>query len=158
MVRLVALTLGLVLNAELHAAKLSPKNSKEMVLRAIIVFRNQPFEEQARAAAAVIFEFGETSPEVMVKISSKVVPFFKTKATKLSDEQRGILLTAFMAGIIDEQLLRNHKQDEPVAGILQMLATYRQMQTRWQNLRVPEIEKLSDLEKSGKLKEYVSSK
>jgi hypothetical protein len=58
-------------------AEAAPKRqvTREMALEAVTVFRVEPTFERGRAAGGVIFEFVETSPEVLVKITKKAVPF-----------------------------------------------------------------------------------
>jgi hypothetical protein len=151
----VALVLGMAI-ARLDAGE--APISKETALEAIILFRNQPFGPEGHAAAAIIFRFVESSPDIQVNISRKVDPILRKDASKLTEEQRGILLAGFLAGNADAQLLRSRAEDQPLAGVEQLIATYRQMQQRTRNLPVPEIEKLIELQNSSRLKAYLSSR
>ncbi|HZE58648.1 MAG TPA: hypothetical protein VE031_12395 [Chthoniobacterales bacterium] len=50
------------------------------------------------------------------------------------------------------------KKDEPYAGDLQMIQTYRQLQRKNPKLKIPAIEKMAEMEQRGELKRYLSSK
>jgi len=103
----------------------------------------------------VIFEFVETSPEVLVNITKKAVPFLSNDAIPLA--ARSILTAAFFVGNVDAQLLRGDKKDNPYAGVLQVIDTYRQMQRNNAKLKIAEVERFIELEKRGELKDYVTS-
>jgi len=128
--------------------------TKDTVLNAIATFRIEPRSQTGRAAAAVIIDFAEKSHDVAVNISQKALPFLSKKQN--SSPERGTLMAAFIAGNIDAQLLRGEKKDEPYAGELQVIDTYRQMQRTNPKLRIAEVDKFIELEKRGELKRYVS--
>jgi len=138
-----------------HAAEPELKITKEIALQAVILFRQDPFSEDGRGAAAILFRFAEKSPDVLLKMSPKALPFMK--GNTVPDKEMGLLLAAFIAGNVDSQLLRNRKGDDSYAGDLQVIETYRQMQRKNVKLHIPVVEKLIDLEKRGKLKEYVTT-
>lgn len=79
--------------------------------------------------------FADESPDVLVGISRKTVPFLDNR--DLSDQERGILLGAFAAGNVDSQLLRGKKKDDPYAGDLQLIETYGQMRKKRPRFSVP---------------------
>ena len=128
--------------------------TKETVLNAITEFRVDPTSGRGRAAAAVVLNFTEKSPDVVVKINPKTVPFLK----KNGEPERGSLMAAFIVGNLDAQLLRGEKKDNPYAGELQVIETYRQLKKKNSKLRIPEVEKFIELEKRGELKAYVESR
>jgi hypothetical protein len=68
-----------------------------------------------------------------------------------------MLTAAFLVGNVDAQLLRGAKKDDPYAGVLQVIDTYRQMQRNNVKLKIAEVEKFIEMEKHGKLKAYVSN-
>ena len=131
------------------------KISRETALDAIMTFRADPFSGWNRGAAGIIFKFVEKSPDVVVNITRKALPFLGDKSVNHSDEC--LLLAAFVAGNVDSQLLKKRKKDDSYAGDLQVIATYRQMQQKNPKLRIASVEKLIDLEKRGELKRYVIS-
>lgn len=138
-------------------AESEPVITKEMALQAATLFRKaDPFSEDARGYAAILIQFTEKSPAVVVEISRKAVPFLENK--KIRQQELAILLAAFVAGNIDSQLLRGKKKDDPYAGDLQVIETYREMRKKKSRLKIPEIEKLMELEAAGKLKAHLAAK
>jgi hypothetical protein len=123
---------------------------KETALKAIMTFRVDPLSEDARQAAAVVLQFVDQSHDVIVKISPKTMPFLSNKF--LPEKHRAILLTAFVVGNVDSQLLRHQKKDDSCASALQLSENYRQMQSKSPNLRIAEVEKFMEMQKRGDLK------
>ena len=143
--------------AVIAARGAAPKQTitHETVLYAIMTFRVDPLSEDARQAGAVVMRFVEQSHDVVVKISSKTLPFLSNKS--LPEKYRATLLAAFVVGNVDSQLLRHQKKDDSYAGLLQLIESYHQM--RWKNpkLRISEVEKFIEMQNRGELKAYVSS-
>ena len=143
--------------AVIAARGAAPKQTitHETVLYAIMTFRVDPLSEDARQAGAVVMRFVEQSHDVVVKISSKTLPFLSNKS--LPEKYRATLLAAFVVGNVDSQLLRHQKKDDWYAGLLQLIESYHQM--RWKNpkLRISEVEKFIEMQNRGELKAYGSS-
>ena len=143
--------------AVIAARGAAPKQTitHETVLYAIMTFRVDPLSEDARQAGAVVMRFVEQSHDVVVKISSKTLPFLSNKS--LPEKYRATLLAAFVVGNVDSQLLRHQKKDDSYAGLLQLIESYHQM--RWKNpkLRISEVEKFIEMQNRGELKAYGSS-
>lgn len=151
------LVVGMILvGATSHLfAEPTPAITKEIALKAVTAFcAADPFSEDARTYAAILLRFTDEDQDVLIKISQKVVPFLKSKT--LSQQEIAIVLGAFVAGNLDSQLLRGRKKDDAYAGELQVMETYRQMQKKKPKLRIPEIEKLIELESKGQLRSYLS--
>ena len=138
-----------------YCAQDDSKITKEDVLNAIPWFRADPLSDKGRTAAAIVVRYVDKSHDVTVKIGKKTLPTMEAKG--LSERERLALLSAFVIGNADSQLLRGKKGDDSYAGDLELIETYRYLQRRNPKLKVPEIERLIDLEKSGQLKKYVSS-
>jgi hypothetical protein len=130
--------------------------TKDLVLRAITAFREDPTSNLGHAARSVIVSFSHDSPDVIIKFTPKNYPISEIKPA--SEEERLTLLTAFIVGNLDSQLLRGLKKDDAYAGDLQLIQTYRQLQKRNPGLRIQSIDKLAELESQGHLKAYLSSK
>lgn len=131
------------------------EQTADAALRAIREFQADPLAALERGVAKTIMDFAEASPAVMISFSDKVVPWIgKNKV----DERQSVLLAAYVAGNTESQLRRGKKEDDPVAGVLQAIATYRQLQQADSAFRVDELETLIALEKEGRLKEHVSAK
>lgn len=134
-----------------------PVISKEAALKAASLFRNSdPYSEDARGCAGILVRFTDQSPEVLIGIGHKALPFLSNK--NLTVQENAILIGAFLAGNVDSQLLRRKKKDDPYAGDLQVIETYTQMRNKKPRLSVPEIENLIALEKAGKLRAYLAAK
>jgi hypothetical protein len=140
---------------QLVAASDKPTVTKELAIKAITVFREDPNSDLGHAARSVIVSFSHDSPDVVIKFTPKNYPISEIKC---SEEERLTLLTAFIVGNLDSQLLRGSRKDDAYAGDLQLIQTYRQLQKRNPKLRIQAIEKLAELEAQGKLKAYLSSK
>lgn len=136
--------------------KEEPAVTKDLALRAITAFREDPTSKLGHAARAVIVNFSYDSPDVIIKFTPKNYPISEIKpATK---EEGLTLLAAFVAGNLDSQLLRGRTKDDAYAGDLQLIQTYRQLQSKNRKLRIPAIEKMAEMEARGELKRYLSSK
>lgn len=157
MMKLCASVFVLGVGAVIAARGAAPKQTitHETVLYAIMTFRVDPLSEDARQAGAVVMRFVEQSHDVVVKISSKTLPFLSNKS--LPEKCRATLLAAFVVGNVDSQLLRHQKRDDSYAGLLQLIESYRQMQWKNPRLRISEVEKFIEMQNRGELKTYVSS-
>ena len=138
------------------AAPADPVITKEVALKAITLFRDDPLSEDGRAAAAIIIMFADKSHDVLLGLSKKVFPVFG--APGVSQRETSLLLAAFAAGNVDSQLLRGVKKDDAYAGDLQLIQTYRQLQKKNPKLKIPAIEKMAEMEQRGELKRYLSAK
>jgi len=127
----------------------------DAALRAIQEFQADPLSAVQRDVAKTIINFAEASPAVIISFSKKVVPWIGKDEV---DERRSVLLAAYVAGNTESQLRRGKKDDDPFAGVLQAIATYRQLQQADLAFRLEELEALIVLEQEGRLKEYLSAK
>lgn len=153
------LAIPLLASAALTVSTAAPADlviTKEVALKAIGLFRDDPLSEDGRGAAAIIVTFVDKSHDVVVGLSKIVFPVFD--APGVSKKETNALLAAFIAGNLDSQLLRGVKKDDPYAGDLQMIQTYRQLQQKNPKLKIPAVEKMAEMEQRGELKRYLSSK
>ncbi len=133
-----------------------PVITKEIALKAIMIFRDDPLSEDGRAAAAIIITFVDKNHDVLVALNKKAFPVFD--APGVSQKETSLLLAAFTAGNVDSQLLRGVRKDDAYAGDLQLIQTYRQLQKKNPRLKIAGVEKLAEMEQRGQLKAYLSSK
>jgi hypothetical protein len=147
--------IALLFAAYSPAAEPESPITKEAVRKAISLFRQDPLSPQGRAAGEVVRTFAEKSEDVILHVTPKLAPFLSN--VQFPERDRALLLNAFMVGSVDSQLLRNEKMDDPYAGVLEVISTYRRMQTVVPTINLPEVQKLIDLEKRDELKEYVAS-
>ena len=148
--------IALVAAPVLTAIAAEPAISKEVALKAIALFRNDPLSQDGQAAAALIIQFVEKSDDVVVALNKKVFPVFE--APGVSQKEKSLLLAAFGAGNAASQLSRGVKKDDPYSGDLQLIETYRQLRKKNPKLKIPAIEKMAEMEQRGELKRYLSSK
>ena len=155
--KLTASILVLSLSVLIGALSAAPKPviTRQTVLDAIMTFRVDPLSENAREAGAVVLQFVDQSHDVLVKISSKTLPFLSNRS--VPEKYRATLLAAFVVGNVDSQLLRHQKKDDSYAGLLQLIESYRQMQRKNPKLRIIEVEKFIEMQNRGELKAYVST-
>jgi hypothetical protein len=128
--------------------------SKETALKAIELFRADSLSAQGQGAGSIILQFAEQSPDVEVSVRPKVLPWLDAKPQPKHASQ---LLGAFFAGNIKSQLESGQTKDDSYAGVLQVIATYRQIQQREPAFKVPAVDKLIDLEAQKKLKAYLAA-
>jgi hypothetical protein len=138
------------------AAPADPAITKEIALKAMMIFRDDPLSEDGRAAATLIITFVDKNHDVLVALNKKVFPVFN--APGVSQKETSLLLAAFAAGNVDSQLLRGVKKDDAYAGDLQLIQTYRQLQKKNPKLKIAAVEKMAEMEQRGELKRYLSSK
>jgi hypothetical protein len=155
-----ALLLANKQHADAFWDSVSSKNKKESIteaegLAAIREFQADPVAALKRGVAKTILDFAEASPNVLISFSRKSVPWIGEGKT---DERRSILLAAFVAGNTEAQLQRGEKGDDALAGVLQAIATYRQLQQADTAFRLEELEELIVLEREGRLKEHLNAK
>lgn len=129
-------------------------DSKDAALKAIAIFCENPFSEEAKAAAALVVNFSEKSPEVEINIESKSVPWFTEEP---QPQHANLLLTAYIVGNTKSQLDRGKAQNDSLAGVLQAIATYQQIQKQEPDFKIPDVEKLIELNTRNKLKEYLET-
>ncbi len=128
--------------------------SKETVLKAIAAFRRDPTSELGRGSSAIILRFANDSPDVLVTLSPKSMPWIEDKPPVAEGP---LLLAAFIAGNVRSQLARGTAKDDSLAGVEQVIETYRQLQRANPQLKIPSVERLVDLAERDKLREYLDS-
>jgi len=149
------LTLCFALLLSQANAKDKPKFTKDVVLRAITEFRQDPTSDSGHAARSVVVNYSHDSPDVMIKFTPKNYPISEIKPA--SEDEKGTLLAAFIVGNLDSQLSHGTKGEDGYAGDLQLIKTYRQLQQKNHALKIAAIEKMAAMEERGELKRYLSS-
>jgi hypothetical protein len=129
--------------------------TKDIALKAIALFRANPGSEDGRGAAAIIFRFAEASPDVTITLSKDLLPWVGTNP---GSKYESLLLAAYIAGSTQAQLLNAKSGDDKLAGTLLLNEIYLKLQQDEPNLHIDTIEKSIELQKQGKLKEYLESK
>jgi hypothetical protein len=138
------------------AGQNEPKTiSKDIAQKAIELFCADPLSTDADGAAAVILKFAQDSPKVEVNLTPKACPWFRDKANPVKYSAK--LLGAYVAGNVKSQLASGQTKNDSYAGVLQVIATYHQLQKREPDFKLPEVEHLIELANQKKLKEYLES-
>jgi hypothetical protein len=130
--------------------------SKDVARKAIALFCADPLSADADGAAAIILKFAEASPNVVINLTPKACPWLKDKATPVKYSAK--LLGAYVAGNVKSQLASGQTKNDSYSGVLQVIATYHQIQKREPDFKRPEVEHLIELESQKKLKEYLESR
>ena len=131
--------------------------TKELVVKAIAFFRQDPTSEMGRAAQSVVVRFSHDSPDIHILFNPKNFPI--SEISRASKEEEHALLAAFIVGNLDSQFRPGHeKKEDSYAGDLQLIRTYRQLQRKNPKLKIAAIEKMAESESRGELKKYLSSK
>jgi len=138
-----------------HAAEPEVLVTKDMARNAITVFRQDTLSPRGRAAGEVVRRFAEKDDSVIIQITPKVIPFIND--LKVMQEDRTLLLDAFVVGNVDAQFLRNEKKDDPYSGVTEMIEVYKQMKKRNPAVNIPDVEKFVEMEKHGELKKYLAT-
>lgn len=125
--------------------------TKEIALRAIAAFTEDPTGQRGRAAIAVFTRFAQDSKDVTVQVSPKLVPWFGNQSAP-NQQERNRLFGAYIAGNARSQLQRGAPQDDPLAGWQQVFATYAQLQAAQAGLLIPEVETLLSEQRAGTLR------
>ena len=151
--RLALFFLAVLAALPVQAADPAPTITKDIALKAIAAFRRDPASELGRGSAAIIVQFAEKSPDVDIKVTERVTPWIMAKPPS---KHGPTLLAAFIAGNTRSQLESGVGKDDPLAGVTQVIETYRQLQRTDPQLKLPEVEKLIDLQTRGKLRAYLN--
>ena len=110
LMRKTSLALSIIIFVAFHSRAAEPEVlvTKKMARNAITVFRQDALSPRGRAAGEVVRRFAEKDESVVVQITPKVVPFIND--LKVMQEDRTLLLDAFVVGNVDAQFLRNEKK------------------------------------------------
>lgn len=146
------------------------------VLDRLAAYRRDPLSSEGREAAAFLTTYAEHSDLVQIALDDRVLAWTggldetreptasgetdggdaATPTTRPSEASRE-LLTAFIIGNAGFQAEHEQFADAPVAGLRQVLATYRHLRERNPELHIPELESLGRIEADGALESHVEA-
>ncbi len=129
--------------------------SPDVARKAIALYCANPLSADADGAAAIIIKFVDASPNVEIKVTPRACPWFTNKAVPVNYGAK--LLAAYAVGNAKSQLESGRTKNDSYAGVLQVIATYQLMQRREPNFKLAEVDRLVDLAKQKKLKEYLET-
>jgi len=128
--------------------------TQDVALKSISTFREDPESERGHVAAAIIVRFAKESPDVEVTAGPGFLPWMSAKPLP---KESSTLLAAYIAGSVRSQLESGRTKNDALAGEEQVIETYLKLQKNTPSLHIDAVEKLIDLQKQGKLKEYLDS-
>jgi hypothetical protein len=115
--------------------------TKDIVRKAIAVFRQEPASENGKAAASTILHFAQESPDVEVTMSHTALPWLSVRPVP---KYSNTLLAAYIAGSVRSQLDSGANKNDPVAGAEQVIETYLLLKKAEPDFLIAEVEKLID--------------
>ncbi len=127
--------------------------TKEVALKAMMAFRQDPTAKDARDYAAIVVRFIDESPDVTVSLSEKVGPWLQEG---LPQRDTSLLLAAFAAGNASAQLATGNKKDQPLAGVQAVIEAYDKLRQKNPRLRSPGVEKLKEMAARQTLAAYLA--
>ena len=126
--------------------------SEESVRSAIESFLQNPTAPSEQVNTIVMFSV--ESDAVKVVIDTDVCCTWLRADKKY--EHAGLLLVAFTAGNVRSQLDSGVCRDDPYSGLIAVFRVYRHLKQANPALTIPEVEKLLELHRQGKLTEHLA--
>jgi hypothetical protein len=130
------------------------KSSTSEVLKAIRALIQNPNSSSARSAGKLVLQFAEATPHHTIHISLGYLPWANSR--NLPDGSQ-LLLAAFVAGNLREQIRKHSSRPEPYAGALVVIEVYQKILRKRPGFKIPKVEKFIAMEKSGLLKAHIES-
>lgn len=137
-----------------HSESLYCNNSEVNVRKAIQILINHPDSSAARSAGRVVLKFAGTTPHYKIQISLCYLPWADSQ--NLPDGSQ-MLLAAFVAGNLQEQIRKNTSKPEPYAGVLAIIEVYQKMSRTRPDFKIPKVDEFITMEKRGVLRTHVES-
>jgi hypothetical protein len=153
-----ALAAALALATSAFAQDKPKLPSKTELLEAIETFSKAPLSPEGKAAGDKVLLFmGDTrgTNYADLRLFPELSPGTQRDAPDKVKKAIGTLLRARIAGNLRPQLQSGVITNQPYAEVQQMLKTYAQLKKADPTLRLPNVEKLADLEAKGQLKQFV---
>lgn len=128
--------------------------SEARVQRNIDTLLRNPMSDAAKEAGAQIIQFAGESPNYHVDLEVGYMPWVKDKGLPKGSQ---MLLAAFIAGNLKEQMRKNSSRPEPYAGVLAAIDVYQKIRRSDSNFRISKVEKFIAMQQQGTLRAYVDS-
>ncbi len=110
--------------------------------------------ESAREAGAQIIEFAGKSPDYHIELKVGYMPWVKDRGLPQGSQ---ILLAAFVAGNLREQMQKNSSRPEPYAGVMAALEVYEKMKRDDADFRIAPAETFLAMRRQGTLRAHIAS-
>jgi hypothetical protein len=128
--------------------------SEARIQQKIETLLRSPLSDAAKSAGAEIIEFAGESPNYHIELEVAYMPWVKDRALPKGSQ---ILLAAFIAGNLREQMRKNSSTPEPYAGVLAALDVYQKIKRADGEFHIPKAEKFLAMERDGKLRQHIAS-
>lgn len=125
----------------------SAAETETEVSAAITQFLGDPLGDTA--PGRLILKYGHESPDHEITLEDKFLPWIKAEP---QPRCAPLLLTAFIAGDLQEQFKKKTGKSEPYAGVLAMIGVYEKLKADAGIEPVKEMEEMIALKKEDKLK------
>lgn len=130
------------------------KTSQAEVRKAIQTLINQPNSSAGQKAGRMVLEFADATPDYQIRISLSYLPW--ANSPDLPDGSQ-MLLAAFVAGNLQEQIRKNSSRPEPYAGTLAVIKVYQKMSQQRPGFKIPKVENFIAMESRGVLRAHIES-
>jgi hypothetical protein len=128
--------------------------SESRVKQKIETLLRDPTSDAARMAGAEVIKFAGKSPKYHIELKVGYMPWVKDSSLPRGSQ---ILLAAFIAGNLREQMRKNSSQPEPYAGVQATLEVYQKIKRQDPDFHIPGVEKFIAMEQAGTLKRHIAS-
>jgi hypothetical protein len=128
--------------------------SESRVKQKIETLLRDPTSNAAKQAGAEIIEFAGKSPNYHVELQVGYMPWVTERNLPRGSQ---MLLAAFIAGNLREQMRKNSSHPEPYAGVLAALEVYQKMKRSDPDFHIPKVEKFIAMERAGTLERHIAS-
>ena len=145
-------TLLLITTSLIMLPTLKAGMSEEQATVAITTFLADPLSATSADNAKQIVQYGEETPDHEVIIEPKYMPWLEASKPPEGSE---LLLAAFIAGNLKEQIKKHSAKAEPYAGALSVIDVYSKIKMKTIGFRIDSVERWISLEKQGKLKAFI---
>lgn len=148
MPKLLFLLLALFVTAQFSPAAVTEPEVKE----AIKEFLADPVNSKAQGR--IILQFAEESPDHEVELGEKFLPWLEAEQ---QPENSQLLLVAYIAGNLSEQIKKKTSKSEAYAGVLTLIDVYEKLRSQQAIEPIAQIKQLIDLEAQGTLKAHIEA-
>lgn len=148
------IAVAVLLVFSLFPANLQGASSETRIRQKIETLLRDPMSDSAKAAGAEIIEFAGKSPDYHIELEVGYMPWVKDRGLPKGSQ---ILLAAFIAGNLREQMRKSSSTPEPYAGVLAALDVYQKVKRTNGEFHIPKAEKFLAMERAGTLKQHIAA-
>lgn len=124
------------------------------VQKAIGILLDCPSSSAGKAAGLAVLQFAGSTQAYRVEITLGYLPWSSREDLPTGSQ---LLLAAFVAGNLQEQIKKGSARPEPYAGALAVICVYRKLSEKIPDFRISQVEEFMALESKGRLRNYIAS-